>query len=269
MVLWGFPRRFGRFGWEPSQLSSGGVRVKVVVRGSFRGSSFPFSFSLSGLPAGRPAGRVGRGGHPESPLERADWGGSPGPKPRRWLRAGREPVAVVGGRAGAAGGLPRGAAVGGFRGGLFPPRGRVFRRRHIFALFRQNGKITNRVVFDTFRIRRRRAGFALRAYVVALFRRAAARAAQGPFPGAAPAPPDSRALRSPLCFGKVRPARSTFQLCFAEVRPAVVGFRNFALEKSHRRGRLCRFALRKSARPAFRASLWRSPTAVVGFCTLL
>ena len=254
MVLWGFPRRFGRFGWEPSQLSSGGVRVKVVVRGSFRGSSFPFSFSLSGLPAGHPAGRVGRGGHPESPLERADWGGSPGPKPRRWLRAGREPVAVVGGRAGAAGGLPRGAAVGGFRGGLFPPRGRVFRRRHIFALFRQKGKITNRVVFDTFRIRRRRAGFALRAYVVALFRRAAARA---------PA-----RQTSPLCFGKVRPARSTFQLCFAEVRPPWSAFALCSGEVPPAWSALplCSAKVRAAR---FRASLWRSPTAVVGFCTLL
>ena len=292
MVLWGFPRRFGRFGWEPSQLSSGGVRVKVVVRGSFRGSSFPFSFSLSGLPAGRPAGRVGRGGHPESPLERADWGGSPGPKPRRWLRAGREPVAVVGGRAGAAGGLPRGAAVGGFRGGLFPPRGRVFRRRHIFALFRQKGKITNRVVFDTFRIRRRRAGFALCAYVVALFRRAAARAAQGPVffaPGAffGTAPPararrrglfrGPRPLRPPaprpaklrhFALGKSDPPGllSNFALQKSDRRGRLS---HFALEKSHRRGRLCRFALRKSARPAFalRSGEVRPPWSAFALCS--
>ena len=153
MVLWGFPRRFGRFGWEPSQLSSGGVRVKVVVRGSFRGSSFPFSFSLSGLPAGRPAGRVGRGGHPESPLERAGWGGSPGFARRAGLRGG-------GGRArsGASRGRASGA-VRGFRGGRFAARGAgAFPRRTAsFARFGQKSKITNAVVFASFGIRAKRA----------------------------------------------------------------------------------------------------------------
>lgn len=249
MVRWGFPRRFGRFGWEPSQLSSGGVRVKVVVRGSFRGSSFPFSFSLSGLPAGRPAGRVGRGGHPESPLERADWGGSPGPKPRRWLRAGREPVAVVGGRAGAAGGLPRGAAVGVFRGGLFPPRGPGFpAQAHLrsFSAKRQDNKPRRFcVVCDTLPPRRvrvtricrspfsprrrpRRAGagfFRAGAFFGAApparaRRRGLFRGPRPPRPPPCRGPSGGHAARpaaraparqtSPLCFGKVRPARSTF-----------------------------------------------------------
>ena len=251
MVRWGFPRRFGRFGWEPSQLSSGGVRVKVVVRGSFRGSSFPFSFSA---PRRRRAGRAGRGGHPERPLERADWGGSPGPKPRRWLRAGREPVAGVGG----GGGL---AARGGGRGfprGPFPAAGAGFPAQgHLrsFSAKRQDNKPRRIcVVCDTSpprrgrvtricrspfsprrRPRRAEAGFFSRR---GLFRGRAARPRPppGPFPGPRPPRPPPRrgpsgghaarpAARaparqtSPLCFGKVRPARSTFQLCFAEVRP--------------------------------------------------
>lgn len=307
MVLWGFPRRFGRFGWEPSQLSSGGVRVKVVVRGSFRGSSFPFSFSLSGLPAGRPAGRVGRGGHPESPLERADWGGSPGPKPRRWLRAGREPVTVVLGPRGGGRGL---AARGGGRGfprGPFPAAGAGFPAQgHLrsFSAKRQDNKPRRFcVVCDTSpprrvrvtricrspfsprrRPRRAGAGFFSRR---GLFRGRAARPRPppGPFPGPRPprppprkGPSGGRAARPaaraparqtlPLCFGKVRPARSTFPLCFAEVRPPWSAFALCSGEVPPARSALplCPAKVRAAR---FRASLWRSPTAVVGFCTLL
>jgi len=55
------------------------------------------------------------------------------------LRAGREPVTVVGGPRGAAG-AGRGAA------GAFAA-GPVFRRKGIFALFARKGKIRNSVVF--------------------------------------------------------------------------------------------------------------------------
>ena len=293
MVLWGFPRRFGRFGWEPSQLSSGGVLVKVVVRGSFRVPPFVLCFSLSGFPPGPRAERVGRGGHPESLLQKAGWGRSPGPKPRRWLRAGREPVAVVGGRAGAAGAVPRGAAVGVFRGGLFPPRGPVFpAQRHLRSFSPKTQDKKQRrfcVVFDTSPPRRVRVTRICRSPFSPRRRPRRAGAVffsrRGAFSGAAPAPPAAapgafrgRAVRpaaraparqtSPLCFGKVRPARSTFQLCFAEVRPPWSAFALCSGEVRPARSALplCSAKVRVAR---FRASLWRSPTSVVGFRTLL
>jgi len=281
VVRWGFPRRFGRFGWEPSQLSSGGVRVKVVVRGSFRGSSFLFSFSLSGLPAGRPAGRVGRGGHPESPLERADWGGSPGPKPRRWLRAGREPVTVVWGPRRGGGGL---AAWGGgrfFPRGPFPAAGAGFPAQgHLrsFSAKRQDNKPRRFcVVCDTSpprrvrvtricrsplsprrRPRRAGAGFFSRR---GLFRGRAARPRPppGPFPGAAPAPPAAApgAFRGPRRPPRrPRPGPPNFAALLWESPTRPVNFPTL----------LCRSP---TAVVGFRTLLWRSPTGVVGFAALL
>ena len=115
--------------------------------GSFILSFFSFPFGLS---AGRPAKRVGRSGHPESPLERAGWGGSPGFARRAGVRGGGGRSRSGAGR-GPVGGLSRGPVCRPRRGGFFP------RRRHIFALFGRNCKIRNTVVSALFLIRRGRA----------------------------------------------------------------------------------------------------------------
>ena len=112
----GFPRRWGRFGWEPSQPSSGGVVVKAAVRVSSGVPPFLFPFGLS---ARRRADRFGRWGHPEGLLEQADWGGVAG----AGVRAGG---AKTGSRSRSLGGAAAGRP--GFRGGgLFPRRQRQFR----------------------------------------------------------------------------------------------------------------------------------------------
>ena len=53
----GFPRRLVRFGWEPSQPSSGGVVVRDRAwakrgRSCHRGFLLPFRFPFSGFPPG-------------------------------------------------------------------------------------------------------------------------------------------------------------------------------------------------------------------------
>ena len=112
----GFPRRWVRFGWEPSQPSSGGAVVKAAVRVSSGVPPFLFPFGLS---ARRRAERFGRWGHPESLLEQADWGGVAG----AGVRAGG---AKTGSRSRSLGGAAAGRP--GFRGGgLFPRRQRQFR----------------------------------------------------------------------------------------------------------------------------------------------
>ena len=90
-----------------------------------------FSFPFRGFPLG--AKRKGSvvGGHPESLLEQADWGGVARGSRSRWLRGGRSLGTVVGGwvgqvRVGQVGGAgPRGAAGGG--PGAFPFRHGQFR----------------------------------------------------------------------------------------------------------------------------------------------
>ena len=166
------------------------------------------------------------------------------------------------------------------------------RRRVSFALFARKSKLTNSVVFASFLIRRRRAGFALRAYEEARFRRAAVRAAPGPFffraggPFPGPRPPRPPPRRGPsgaapsapppaprpaklrhFALGKSDPPGllSNFALQKSDRRGRLS---HFALEKSHRRGRLCRFALRKSARPAFalRSGEVRPPWSAFALC---
>ena len=128
----GFPRRKVRFGWEPSQPSSGGVVARDRAwakrgRSCHRGFLLPFRFPFSGFPPG--AQRKGSvvGGTQRAFSSRQAGAGSPGFGARAGLR-------TAGGRSRSFG-RPRGAA--GFRGGVFP------RRNHSFARLGQKSKLTN------------------------------------------------------------------------------------------------------------------------------
>jgi len=293
VVRWGFPRRFGRFGWEPSQLligrssgQSGGARV---IPG--------FLLSVFLFPFGAPRRAPGRKGWswwaPREPSRAGGLGRVAGAETAPLVAGG---PGAGHGRLGAAQGRRGLAARGGGRGfprGPFPAAGAGFPAQgHLrsFSAKRQDNKPRRFcVVCDTSPPRRGRVTRICRSPFSPRRRPRRAGAVffsrRGAFSGAAPAPPAAapgafrgRAVRpaaraparqtSPLCFGKVRPARSTFQLCFAEVRPPWSAFALCSGEVRPARSALplCSAKVRAAR---FRASLWRSPTAVVGFCTLL